>query len=75
MPFRRLPGAARQYQNTETGQILSRRQYDKMQELLGARSHFDLPRLALQRRAQKRYNDLVDQFAGAQIEAANRQLA
>jgi hypothetical protein len=75
MAWKRLPGTSRRYQDEETGQILSDRQYRKMRELLGQRKHFDLPRLAKQRRAQQRYNDLVKQFSQHIIETAEAQLS
>lgn len=70
----REPGTARTYIDLDTGTRLSRRAYDKMRELEGARTRYDLPRLARQQRAQQKYNDLVRQYSEAELDEVERLL-
>jgi hypothetical protein len=72
--WKRERGSARGYINTETGERLSRRQYDTLRELEGERKHLDSVRLASQRRAQKRYNDLIYSASKKEIERLNEHL-
>lgn len=58
--WRRERGSARGYINDETGQRLSRRAYDAMQEQANKRTHLDLVELANYRLKSKKYNDLVN---------------
>ena len=74
MAWRRERGSARGYINTETGERLSRRQYDTLRELEGERKHLDTVRLAAQRRAQRRYNDLVYSASKKEMERLETQL-
>jgi hypothetical protein len=66
MAWVRLPGADRRYHNSDTGETLSRRQYDKMREFEGERSKFDKTRLAKQVVAQKKYNNRLKSYVQAE---------
>lgn len=66
MAWVRLPGSSRNYQNDQTGEVLSRRQYDSMQELFGERKLMPPKRLHEQRLAQHRYNERRKHFQSDQ---------
>lgn len=63
MAWQRLPGKSRQYQNTDTGQKLSRRQYDKMMETAGRRTRMGEARRAGVKKASADYWAFATMYA------------
>lgn len=62
----RLPGSSRKYINVQTGQVLSRRQFDKVAQAAGARKSLDIAEKAKRRTKQARYQDLVEDYIAQQ---------
>lgn len=60
--FRREKGAARGYVNIETGERLSRRQYDKLVSAQGQHGKLDAQREAIHVRSQRNYNRLLSDY-------------
>jgi hypothetical protein len=60
--YKRLPGAARRYVNTATGEIIADRQYRKLTAASGRKTSISPQRLAIQRRAQRNYNRLLNEY-------------
>lgn len=57
--FRRLPGTARKYQNTKTGQVYTRRQYEKLVTQAGARVSKTAVKRTADERAMRRYKSIA----------------
>jgi hypothetical protein len=58
--FVRERGTARGYIDEDTGIRISRRQYDRLRELAGKRTHLDLETLASRRRKSRAYYDVLN---------------
>lgn len=60
--FKRLPGTSRNYLDTQTGKIVSRRQRDNILRAEGKIKTKDIPTKARQRQKQARYQSLIDNY-------------